>query len=180
MWVELATWIAQDDRLELTVGDHWTTKLSVSLDRAEEVEASAPLGIHLLAEPPSLDGPRYEVTVRVKRDPDFGVILDAGSLLLDSSSFTTWPDAVVLRLESPLLAGPGLDLRSDHPAWREWRVRQIHLRQWDLVPDSEPNSYRPDPNSVRIRPIERMQIWQDEKDPVTAERIHSDYILRLA
>jgi len=84
MWVELAPWIAQDDGLELTVGDRWTTKLIVSLDRAEEVEASAPLGIHLLPDTRSLHGPRYQVTARVTRDADFGVILDAGSLLLES------------------------------------------------------------------------------------------------
>jgi len=59
-------------------------------------------------------------------------------------------------------------------------VRQIYLRQWDVVPDSELNSYRPDPDSVRIRPIERMQIWEDEKGSATGERINSDYILRLA
>ncbi len=180
MWAELASWIAQDDGLELTVGDRWKTKLSVSLDGAKELDESAPLGFHLLHEPRSIEGPRYQISARIRQDADFGVILDAGPVLMEPSSFTGWPDGVVLGFESPLFAGPGLDLRSEHPVSREWRVRRINLRQWDAVPDIEPNSYRPDPDSVRIRQIERMQIWEDEKDPATGQRVPSDYLLRLA
>ncbi len=134
MWVELANWIAQDDGLELTVGDRWKTKLSVSLNGAKQMDDPTPLGFHLLHEPCSIEGPQYQVTARIRQDADFGVILDAGPVLMEPSSFTTWPDGTVLRVESPLFAGPGLDLRSEPPVLREWRVRQIHLRQWDTCP----------------------------------------------
>jgi hypothetical protein len=180
MWVQLSSWVVQDDGIDLAVGDLWTTQLAVSLERAEELEDSAILGFQLLNEPRSIEGPRYHVVARVTEDEDFGTILDVGQVPMNPTAFTAWSDGAVLKVESQIVAGQFLDARSEHPAWREWRVSQIHLRQWDVVADADPNSYRPDPATVRFREIERIQMWEDEKDRTTGQRIFSDYLLHVA
>jgi hypothetical protein len=95
-------------------------------------------------------------------------------------ALSTWPNGTLLTVESGLFAGRQLDLRPEHPAWRKWRVGEMHLRQWDSVPDVDWNSFRVAPSSLRIRQIQRTHIWEDEKDATTGARVATDYLLKLS
>jgi hypothetical protein len=180
MWASLANWIPQDDGSDLTVGDLWPTQIAVSLDGAQSVDGAVPLGLELLNDPLSIEGPRYRVTARVQRDAAFGSFLNIGAFLMNPLTLCTWASGSVLTVESGLFLGEQLDLRPEHPVWRTWRVDEMHLRQWELVPDVEWNSFRVEPSSLRTRQIQRTQIWEDEKDAMARAPIAIDYLLNLS
>lgn len=181
MWVQHAIWIVQDDGVEVGVGDRWETRIEVSLSDAQTVADSAPSGIDLISEPLSVQGPRYSIVGRVlEEDEHHGTRLDVGDLLVAPTSYQTWPVGTVLSFQSELYAQPSMTTEPPDPLIRSWMVRQLFVRWWKAVPDDEPNSYRPDFASVRFRPIDRMRMWEDGRNPEGAGRVISGYLLDLA
>src|SRR5664280_397817 len=179
MWVQHSTWIVQDDGLELAIGDSWNTRLEVSLEDAEEVSTSTPFGLTLAGEPLTTEGPVYVGVAKLQEVEPNGKILDTGTLQVAPTAFTPWAVGTTLKFRSALYAQPCLFSDPPDPLIRGWAVRQILVRQWNSVPDKDPDSYRIDRSTVRFRSIERMQKWEDELDPTTGRRVASDYLLKL-
>jgi hypothetical protein len=166
--------------MDLSVGDVWRTKLDLELRDRREAPPLAVLGITLTGNPLTVDGPSYEIVGRVVEDPEIGRFLDAGEIKLAPQHYFTDPVGATLRIQSELRAGPGLfDYPSD-PTMRTWEIRQMYIRQWSAVPDDDVNSFRPDYSSVRFRPIETMQIWDDTRTFDGSGRAISDYLLEVA
>ncbi len=181
MWVQNSIWIVQDGGVEVGVGDLWDTRIEVSLADAREVPNSTPLGLDLVGEPLSVEGPRYSIVARVlDEDDNHGTRLDVGSLVVGPVSYETWSVGAVLSLQSRLYAQPSLTLEPPDPLIRSYTVRQLFVRQWTAVPDDEPNSWRPNLASVQFRPIDRMRMWEDEERfPGQRLRTISDYLLEV-
>jgi hypothetical protein len=179
MWVQLATWIVGDDGLELGEGDRWTTVLEVSLDGAEVVDSEDfPLRLELAHEPFSVAGANYDIVARVRSDEISGSFLDAGGTTLTPSALVGWPVGTVLAFKSELRGGwyPYVP-PPDHLTF-DGEVRRVFIRQWDAVPDGAPNSYRPDRETVRFRPIQRIQVWETFGFDMP-ENVISDYLLEI-
>jgi hypothetical protein len=180
MWVNLAMWVAQDEGMDLSVGDTWRTKLDLDMEDRREAQPSAVLGITLTGNPLTIEGPSYEIVGRVVVHPEIGRYLDAGDLKLAPQYYFSEPIGATLKIQSELRAGPGLvDYPSD-PTMRIWEIKHIFIRQWPAVPDGEVNSFRPDRSSVRFRPTEKMQIWEDERTFDGSGITISDYLLEIA
>lgn len=179
MWVLLATWIVGDDGLELGEGDRWTTVLEVSLDGAEAVDADPPLRFELADNPFSVAGPNYDIVARVRSDEISGLFLDAGGITLTPSALVRWPLGTVLAFKSELRGGwypltpPPVHLIFDG------EVRRLFVRQRTAVPDGAPDSFRPDPETVRFHPIQRIQMWETARDLDGPDKVISDYLLEL-
>jgi hypothetical protein len=117
---------------------------------------------------------------RVVEDPDIGHFLDAGEIKLAPQYYFSDPVGATLKIQSELRAGPGLVDYSSDPTMRIWEIRHLFIRQWRAVPDGEVNSVRPDYSAVRFRPIEKMQIWDDERAFDGSGIAISDYLLEVA
>lgn len=76
MWVQVSTWIVQDEYQELGVGDPWSTVPYVGTDEAEEVDPSTPLSLNLASDPLSVVGPVYDIVGRHMDDESVGHIAD--------------------------------------------------------------------------------------------------------
>jgi hypothetical protein len=180
MWVQVSTWIVQDDYVELGVGDRWKTVLDTSPpDNAEEMDPSTPLGLSLATEPLSIVGPVYDIVGEITEDKTAGNYLDTGSAILIPRSFRQWSPGTVLRYRSELRGGWNEMINPADVLLFSGVLRQLYVRWWKAVPHDEPNSYRADPDTVRFRPIERMSPWSDENNPDGDGRIISDYLLEL-
>ena len=164
MWVLLATWIVGDDGLELGEGDRWTTVLEVSLDGAEPVDSGSPLTFELADDPLSIAGPNYFIVARVLSDEISGPFLDAGGIAMTPSALVRWPLGTVLAFKSELRGGWYPFIPAPAHLTFDGEVRRLFIRQWDAVPDGAPNSYRPDRDSLRTRPIQRIQTWETSGD----------------
>jgi hypothetical protein len=179
MWVQHSMWIVQDDGLEVGVADSWDTRVEAWLGDAEEVPTSTPLGLSLANDPMTTDGPIYVGVGRMLQVEPIGHFLDTGSVQVAPISLSQHGVGATVRFRSLLYARPCLFSNPPDPLIKRWTVRQILVRQWESVPDVDPNSYRVDPSTVRFRAIERMRMWEDEVDPTTGQRVASDYLLDL-
>ncbi len=47
------------------------------------------------------------------------------------------------------------------------------------MPDGAPDSFRPDPETVRFHPIQRIQMWETARDLDGPDKVISDYLLEL-
>jgi len=184
MWVQVSTWVVQDDYRELGVGDPGKTVLDACLpDDVEEVDSSTPLSLILADEPLFNIGPAYDIVGRMVEDEAVGDYLDTGSAQLiprRSRSWRQWPSRTVLRFRSELSGGwyeadptPDILLFSGV-------IRRLLVRWSQAVPGDYPNSYRADPSTVRFRSIERMSPWEDEKNPDGDGEVISDYLVELS
>jgi hypothetical protein len=174
-------WIVQDDGVEVGVGDRWDTRIEVSLADARTVSDPVPVGLELIGQPLSVGGPRYRMVGRVLEDDEHhGARLDVGALVVAPTSYEARPAGTLLTLQSELYAQPSRMNAPPDPLIRRWTVRQIFVRWWNAVPDDRPRSYRPDPVSVRFRPIDRMRRWEDGNNPDGTDRVIADYLLDLA
>lgn len=179
MWVVLASWIVEDDGIELGEGDRWATVLEVELESAVEADSLIPLGFQLVGDPLSVEGYEYDVIAKVLYNETSGHFLDAGGVILTPHALVTWPIGTVLAFRSALRGGwypiipPPVHLIFDA------EVRQLFIMEWDLVLDSEPNSYRRDPGSLRFRPIRRMEMWENAWGLEGPNKVAADYLLEL-
>jgi hypothetical protein len=178
MWVLLANWIVGDDGLEIGKGDRWSTVLEVSLDGAEVVDPSAPLRFEL-TDPFSVAGPKYDIVARVLSNEISGLFLDAGGVTLTPSALVQWPLGTVLAFKSELRGGWYPTIPPPAHLIFEGEVRQLFIRQRTAVPDGDPNSFRPDPKTVRFDPIQRIQTWETFRDLDRPDKVISDYLLEL-
>ena len=178
MWVVLEPWIVGDDGLELGEGDRWRTVLEVYLGGAEVVDDSSPLSFELTGDPLSIAGPNYDVVARVLSSEQ-GHYLDAAGVTLTPSALVQWRDDTVLTFQSELRGGwyPVIP-PPDHLIF-DGEVSRLFIREWDAVPDGTPNSYRRDPQTLRTRPIQRIQTWETVGDIDPPNRTISDYLLEL-
>lgn len=197
----------QDLGIELEVGTTWKSKLDPYPKRAREVDPATPLGLDLISEPLTVAGPVYEIVARMVEHERTGGYLDAGLIKLqpqhqfayrgldedrDDSAPRSAPVGTVLSFLSEVEAGPGYFFDDSDPSVGTWLIRQLYIRQWSVVSAGDPNSYRRDPTTVRFRPIQRMQMWDDERDfdedgqtasersPGQWRRTISDYLLEVA
>jgi len=145
--------------------------------------------IHCLSEVPST-----RVVARVTEYEQTGGYLDAGLFNLEPQHLFAYrglhedrddpaprpaPVGTVLSFLSEVEAGPGYFFNASDPSVGNWEVRQISIRQWSLVPDGSPNSFRRDPSTVRFRPIQRMQMWDDERTFDGEGPSTSDYLVEI-
>jgi hypothetical protein len=179
MWVQLASWIVGDDGLELGEGDCWTTVLEVSLDGAEAVESGSPLRFELGDDPFSVAGPNYDIVAKVLSDEISGSFLDAGGITLTPSALVGWPLGTVLAFKSELRGGWYPFVPAPAHLMFDGEIRRLFIRQRTAVPDGDPNSFRPDPETVRFVPIQRIQTWETMKAVNDPPKVISDYLLEL-
>ena len=182
MWAELEMWRVQDGQFpELAVGDTWATRLEVILDHPEEVASSTELGIRLVHDPLTPPGPRYEIVARVDVDATHGAFLDAGELVVALDGQTDWPSGTTLRFTSGLIGSEALFSDPPDPILRRWRVLRLFVTSTRLVPDGDPNSWRPDRSDVRFEEVDRMRAWEKEGTPffLTQEWRQAAYLLEI-
>jgi hypothetical protein len=184
VWAQLSTWRVQDGQLpELSVGDIWSTRFEVILDGAEEVDASTPLGIRMIGDPLTAGGSVYEIVGRIGSDVVAGATLDAGQIVVAPTSYPTWPDGTVLKLQSEFYGSEALESEPPDPLIRPWRVSRLFTRWARAVSDGDPNSWRPDRTDVRFHAIDRMRMWEDDDtvgpSPFEDGPRLSDYLLEI-
>lgn len=180
MWVVLAKWIVGDDGLELGEGDRWSTVLEVSLDDAEAVDSGSPLRFQLADNDPfSVAGPKYDIVARVLSDEISGSFLDTDGINLTPSALVQWPIGTVVAFKSELRGGWYPIIPPPGHLMFHGEVRQLFIRQRTAVSDSAPNSFRPDPETVRFHPIQRIQMWETMRNLDGSDKVISDYLLEL-
>jgi hypothetical protein len=195
MWVWVSGISAQDLGIELAVSTIWQTKLDPCPEQAREVDPATPLALDLIADPLSVLGPVYEVVARVVDHERTGRYLDTGLVKLESQHLFAYQGlsedrdnsdprpllvGTVLSFRSAIEAGPGYFFDASDPSVGDWEVRQIYVRKWSLVPDGSPNSFRRDPSTLRLRPIQRMQMGGDVNPFDGDGPVSSDYLLEVS
>ena len=179
MWVLLSTWIVGDEGIELGEGDRWMTVLEVSLDGAEAVDSHSPLRFELVGDPLSVAGPSYDIVARVQSNETSGSFLDAGEVTLTPSALVQWPSGTVLAFKSELQGGWYPFIPPPKHLIVDGEVRQLFIREWDAVSDGAPDNYCPDPESLRVRSIRRMETWEISGRLDGPDKVISDYLLEL-
>lgn len=177
MWVRLSTWMVSDEGLDVGLGDTWESILDLVDTNAEEVDQSTPLALHFVGDPFLIAGPVYDIVAR--RDDDH---LDCGKAILGPvGGYRPWSPGAVLRFRSELKVGWSETTSPPDVLLYASTVRQLYVRWWRAVPVvGERDTYERDPDSVRSRPIGRMNPWADEKNPDGSGRVISEYLLDLA
>jgi hypothetical protein len=179
MWVLLATWIVGDDGIELAKGERWKTVLEVSLGDAQVVDSDSPLRFELIGDPLAVAGPTYGIVAKVLREETSGSFLDAGGVTLTPSALVRWPSGTVLAFKSELRGGWYPMIPPPEHLIFDGEVRQLFIREWDAVLDGAPNSYRLQPETLRVRSIQRMETWETSGGLDGPDKVISDYLLEL-
>jgi hypothetical protein len=179
MWTVLRDWVVGDLGIELSAGEPWSTVLEVSTADAEPLPSEGPFRCEIANDPLSIAGPVYDIVARLDRDENSESFLDADGIILTPQVFTPWPSGTVLAFQSELSVG--FDLRDPAPEHlvHNFTVQQLFIREWDAVSDGAPRSYRRDPQTLRIRPIQRMQMWELSGGLDGPNKVLSDYLLEL-
>ena len=94
-------------------------------------------------------------------------------------AFVHWPSGTVLAFKSELRGGWYPFVPPPEHLIFDGQVRQLFIREWDAVPEGATNSYRPDPETLRVRSIQRMEMWETSGGLDGTDKVVSDYRLEL-